>query len=134
MACLLGFVIGLPALTNVLLYVLYDAPARVPVKLSCKFKNFFNNTGFTFLNVEPALDNSLVILSVSDCVNVALPDTSLYVASSIQTELTFFNFDMSAPKDAFIFCNSFPVYVVCHTTPIFALLICFPKSESWAAA
>ena len=34
---------GLPALTNVLLYVLYEAPARAPVKLSCKFKTVENS-------------------------------------------------------------------------------------------
>ena len=81
-------------------------------------------------NCLPACDNKLVTLTVSAAVKLALPETSLYLASSCHTAVDLLG--ILAPKEAFKFSIESPLYVVCQTTPILAELIALPNLLSLA--
>ena len=62
--------------------------------------NFCNAGLLICLNALPVNDNAFDSATDSFAVSVELPDTSLYVASSIHTSLELPSVDMSAPNDA----------------------------------
>ena len=83
------------------------------------------------LNNLPARDKCLVIASVSFLVNVAL-GTSGKSADLLHTDDVLLNSDVLTPNEAFIVSNDDPVYLVCHTTPILAVVISLASSTGTA--
>ena len=76
------------------------------------------------LNNEPTCEITLVISFVSFAVKVALPDWSLKIASTDQTDGTVLRpLAISSPKLADIFSRLDPRYTVCQTTPTLDLSI-----------